>query len=138
MHVRRLPVRLAVALAALSLLAACGGSPAKPTAGTTKDDKSTLAEVGPGTVLPEALVETHCVREDDGSWRASGVVKNTEAKKLSFDVRIHIGPSAGKSGTAQVVHVAGLKPGKTAPWGVQKVITDDPAGPCQLQVVVAK
>jgi hypothetical protein len=131
MHVRR----ILIALVCLAVLAACGGSPETPEA---KDDKSTLPTISAGTVLPDALTEAHCVREASGDWRASGTVKNTTPARRDLDVRIHIGPADGKDGPAQVKLIRDVKPGKSVEWSVLRVVADNPAGPCQIQVAVAK
>jgi len=134
MHVRR----VSVALIGLVALAACGATPEKSAGDEGKDDKSTLPTVSAGTVVPDALTAAHCVRESNGAWRASGTVKNATTKKLDLDVRIHVGPADGKNGPAHVKLVRDVKPGKSVDWSVLKVTADNPAGPCQIQVAVAK
>jgi hypothetical protein len=134
MHVRR----ALIAISALAVLTACGGSPSTSGNDQPNDDKSTLPTVSAGTVMTDALTEAHCVRDKDDRWQASGRVKNTADKKLSFEVRIHIGPADGKEGRAHVQLVDDLKPGKSVEWSVDKVTTDDADGPCQIQVRVAK
>jgi hypothetical protein len=127
-----------MALVGLVVLAACGGKPATTADDGKKDDTSALPTVSAGTVLPDALREAHCVRTSKGSWRANGTVENTTTRKRDLDVRIHIGPANGKEGPAHVKSISDLKAGKSAEWSVLKVTADDPAGPCQIQVAVAK
>jgi hypothetical protein len=134
MHARR----ALIAVSVLAVLTACGGTPSTSGNDQPKDDKSTSATVGPGTVMADTLTEAHCVRHKDGRWQANGTVKNTAEKKLSFEVRIHVGRADGKEGRAHVQRVDDLKPGKSAEWSVDKVSTDDSDGPCQIQVRVAK
>jgi hypothetical protein len=130
--------RFSVTLAGLAILTACGGSPDPQASVKNKDDKSTLPALSVGTVQPDALGSAHCTLEPDGAWHANGTVKNTSTKTLSFDVRIHVGPADGKSGPAHVQRVDEVKPGKEVPWSVPNVTAADPAGPCQIQVAVAK
>jgi hypothetical protein len=129
--------QVSLAMIGLVLLAACGGAPADKTPGN-KDDKSILPTVSAGTVLPDALTAVRCVREPNGRWRAGGTVKNTTSTKLDLDVRIHVGPADGKDGPGQVKRVSGVKPGASVDWTVLRVTADDQAGPCQVQVAVAK
>jgi len=134
MHVRR----VLVALSALAVLTACAGPTSAPGKDQPQADKSTLPTVSAGTVMTDALTEAHCVRDKDDRWQASGRVKNTADRKLSFEVRIHVGPADGKEGRAHVQLVDDVEPGKSADWSVDKVATDDADGPCQIQVRVAK
>lgn len=129
--------RLSMALAGLVAVAACGGSP-KSADSAGKDDKSTLPALSAGTVQPDALGSAHCTLEPDGAWHANGTVRNAKTSTLSFDVRIHVGPADGKTGPAHVQRVDDVKPGKEVPWSVPNVTVQDPAGPCQIQVAIAK
>lgn len=129
--------RLAFALIGLVALAACGTTP-DTKAGDDKSDKSTLPTVSAGTVLPDALTAVRCVRSPNGNWGAGGTVKNTTTTKLDLDIRIHIGPADGKEAPGHVKLVSDVKPGASVEWSVLRVTADDPAGPCQVQVVVAK
>jgi len=128
--------RVSFAVIGLVVLTACGGAP--ETKAGDKDDKSTLPTVSAGTVLPDALTAGRCVRDSKGRWTASGTVKNTTSTKLDLDVRIHVGPADGKDGPGHVKLVRDVKPGKSVDWNVLRVTADDSAGPCQIQVAVAK
>jgi hypothetical protein len=129
--------RVSLAVISLLVLAACGGAPGDKAAGD-KDDKSILPTVSAGTVLPDALTAVRCLRETNGRWRADGTVKNTTSTKLDLDVRIHVGPADGKKAPGQVKRVSDVKPGASVDWTVLRVTADDPVGPCQVQVAVAK
>lgn len=134
MHARR----VLIAFAVVAVLSACGGSPSPSDTDQSKGDKSTLPRISAGTVMPEALAAAHCSSNEDGRWKANGSVKNPTDRKLSFEVLIHVGPANGKDGRAHVQAVDDLKPGKSADWSVSNVSADDPDGPCQIQVRVAK
>ncbi|MFL6090695.1 MAG: hypothetical protein ACJ71Z_11195 [Aeromicrobium sp.] len=95
-------------------------------------------QVGPGTLMTDALTEARCTADGTGAWSASGVVKNTTKKALAFDVTIYVGPSDGQSRPAHVTHVDKVQAGKSAPWSAPAVEAGDPAGPCHIQVRVAK
>ena len=129
--------QVTVAAIGVMVLAACGGAPEDKGA-DREGDKSTLPTVSAGTVLPDALTAVRCVRESNGRWRADGTVKNTTSTKVDLDVRIHVGPADGKEGPGQIKRVSDVKPGKSADWSVLRVTADDQAGPCQVQVAVAK
>jgi hypothetical protein len=129
--------RILIALAAVTTLAACGGSPDAAKDGQKKDDESTLPTVSSGTVLADALTRAHCFREKDGPWQASGTVKNTSTKKLALDVLIHVGPADGEESRAHIRRLGTVKPGKSVDWTADEVADDKEDGPCQMQVRVA-
>lgn len=126
-----------VAIAVLvSALAACGhdGESAKP----SPTAKATLPSVSGGTVMTKALTIAHCAHSSTGVWSASGRLHNPTKKKLSVDVIVHVGPPNGSPSTAHVKRVSNIGPDKTVPWAIAVVETNYPAGPCQIQVRVAK
>lgn len=130
---------LAVLIVPMVLLAGCAAAPeVKPNASTTP----AAPKVGPGTVLPDALVAAQCTPgatpETAGMWDASGTVKNTTDKKQDLEVLIHVGPPGGGAVQAHVVAVAGLAKDKTADWSAPGITPADPNGPCFIRVRVAK
>jgi hypothetical protein len=132
MRARRL---LAVSLLTV-LTAGCGGVPKVTPSGTAAP--SSVPTIGPGTVMTDALTEARCVQASDGTWTASGVVKNTTKKTRSFDVNIYIGPPGVDAAVASVVAVEGLAAGKSAPWNAPAVQPTSADGPCHLRVRIAK
>jgi hypothetical protein len=95
-------------------------------------------QIGPGTVMTDALTAAHCARTAKGAWSASGTIKNTTKKPLAFDVTIYVGPPDDKRGTAHVTHVPTVAAGKSATWVSPVVQAASPAGPCHIRVSVAK
>jgi hypothetical protein len=124
-------------LAIPALIAGCGVAP-KVTPQPTASAGQAKPQIGPGTVMTDALTEAQCSRKPDGVWTASGVIENTTKKALAFDITIYVGPPGGEGRTAHVTHVPKLAPGKTAPWASPVVETDAPGGPCHIRVRVAK
>ncbi len=134
MHVRRvLMAMLAVPILAVT---GCGGVPKVTPNGTA--EPSTVPTIGPGTVMTDALTGAQCVPASDGTWTASGVVKNTTKKARSFDVNIYIGPAGADAAVASVVTVEDLAAGKSAPWTAPTVQPTSADGPCYLRVRIAK
>jgi hypothetical protein len=132
-------VRLAFlsALIAPLLIAGCGAAP-KIAPKPTPSAGQVPAQIGPGSVMTEALTEAHCVDDGKGTWAANGVLKNTTKEARAFDVRIYIGPPDGQRRPAHVVHTGKIPADKSAPWSVPAVASESPAGPCHIQVRVAK
>jgi hypothetical protein len=120
-----------------ALVAGCGGVP-KVTPQPTASAGQAKPQIGPGTVMTDALTEAHCAPNGDGVWSASGVVTNTTKKAIAFDVTIHVGPPDGKDVTAHVTHVAKVPAGKSASWKSPVVEAASPGGPCHIRVRVAK
>lgn len=120
-----------------AMIAGCGVAP-KVTPQPTSSPGQATPQIGPGTVMTDALTGAHCVRKPDGVWMANGVIKNTKKQALAFDVTIYVGPPGGKGGTAHVTHVDKVKPGDKAMWSSPVVQTDSPDGPCHIRVRVAK
>jgi len=131
---RALVAVLAVPMLALS---GCGGVP-KVTPQGSASPGPVVPTIGPGTVMTDALTEAHCVQGADGTWAASGVVKNTTKRPRSFDINIYVGPADGEAGVAQVVTVKKLAAGKSAPWKAAAVQATAPTGPCYIRVRIAK
>lgn len=120
-----------------ALIAGCAGAP-KITPQPTSSAGQASPQIGPGTVMTDALTEAHCAQVKGGAWSATGVVKNTTKKALAFDVTIYVGPSGGKGRTAHVTHVDKVEPGESAKWVSPVVETDSASGPCHIRVRVAK
>jgi hypothetical protein len=130
--------RLLAVLGSAVVLAGCGGIPKVSPNATDTAPPATVATIGPGTVLGDALTEAHCARASSGAWAANGVIKNTTKQTRSFDVNIYVGPADGDPGVAQVVTVKKLAAGKSAPWKATSVQATSPAGPCYIRVRVSK
>jgi hypothetical protein len=124
-------------LAIPALIAGCGVAP-KVTPQPTASAGEAKPQIGPGTVMTDALTEAHCARRSDGVWAASGVVRNTTKQALAFDVTVYVGPPGGEDRTAHVTHVPKVAAGKSATWVSPVVETDSPGGPCHIRVRVAK
>ncbi|HUP99805.1 MAG TPA: hypothetical protein VM093_05035 [Aeromicrobium sp.] len=124
-------------LAVPALLAGCGVAP-KVTPQPSSSPGEAKPQIGPGTVMTDALTEAHCAADAKGAWSATGVIKNTTKQALAFDVTIYVGPPGGAARTAHVTHVKKIAPGKSAPWVSPVVQTDAPDGPCHIRVRVAK
>lgn len=132
-------VALVALIVATMTLAGCGGGPGDP---TSRSSTAAAPKVGPGTLLPDALVGAQCAPgvtpETSGTWNATGTVKNTTDKKRDLEVLIYVGPAGGGPTQAQVVAVDGLAKGKTADWASPSITPTDPTGPCFIRVRVAK
>ena len=130
--------RLLVALLAITVvaLAGCNGVPTV-TPRSTDSAGPVVPTIGPGTVLTDALTEARCVPRANGSWMANGMIKNTTKQTRSFHVNIYVGQANGEAGTARVVTVKKLAPGKTAPWKASAVQPNAPNGPCYIRVRIA-
>lgn len=133
----RMRLALVSVLAAPALIAGCGVAP-KVTPQPTSSPGQATPQIGPGTVMTDALTEAHCAANDKGAWSASGVVKNTTKQALAFDVTIYVGPPGGERRTAHVTHIKKVAPGKSARWVSPVVETESPKGPCHIRVRVAK
>lgn len=129
--------RLAPGILIVALLATgcAGGGTVKPA--PTQSGIDTSPKTGPGTVLTDALTSASCA-PSAGVWAASGVVKNTTKDPWAFDVTIQVGPPNGAESIAHVTTVPKLAPGKSAAWKSPVVETNAPAGPCHIQVSIAK
>jgi hypothetical protein len=117
------------------VIAGCGAAP-KVTPRPTSSAGQATPQIGPGTVMTDALTEAHCAANTAGQWSASGVIKNTTKKARAFDVTIYVGPPG--SGTAHVTRVGKVAPGKSKTWVSPVVETDAATGPCHIRVRVAK
>lgn len=126
-------VLIAVLAVPMLVLAGCGGVP-QVTPKTSASPGPVVPTVGPGTVLTDALTEAHCARGADGTWAASGTVKNTTKQTRTLDLNIYVGPADGEAGVARVVTVKKLAAGKSAPWKAAAIQATSPAGPCYIRV----
>ena len=128
--------RLTVAAALVVSLSACGGVPtAKPTSEPTSSAlKGSLPNVDGGRVVPDALREFTCTRDDKGRWTAAGAVVNTSTKATTFQVTAHVGPADGQGATARTQRIAAIQPKGSVRFDLGELqATSD--GPCHVRVV---
>ena len=63
--------RLLAVLGSAVVLAGCGGIPKVTPNSSDTAPPATVATIGPGTVMGDALTEAHCVRAPNGAWTAN-------------------------------------------------------------------
>jgi hypothetical protein len=131
-------IRLAAVSALTLALTACGGG--TPTADPS--DKPTkaalegaLPNVSGGTVVPSALQEFTCRRDDKGTWTASGAVVNASKKAISFQVTAHVGPADGSGAKARTKRIAAIQPKGSVRFDLGEIEAASADGPCHVQVV---
>lgn len=116
----------------LATLAACGGDEPAPTAPVTSATAG--AGEGPaGTPAPEALSRFTC-QDDDGRWRATGVVANEQKGTASYLVTVYVGPPDGETHAARAKRLENIRPGESAAFEIAK-IPNEGDGPCHVQVL---
>jgi hypothetical protein len=133
-------IRLAVVLALVLALAACGlgddAPTAKPEPAATKAAlDGALPNVAEGTSMPEALSDFTCERDDKGTWSASGAVTNRTSKPVSFQVTVHVGTADGRGEPASTKRISSVQKNGSVGFELDEVETRASDGPCHVQVL---
>ena len=128
-----------VAVSALTLaLTACGGG--TPTADPSDEPTKAaldgaLPTVSEGVLVPGALEEFTCRRDDNGTWTASGAVVNASKKATSFQITAHVGPADGSGVKARTKRIAAIQAKGSVRFDLGELEAGSPDGPCHVQVV---
>jgi hypothetical protein len=130
-------IRIVLVTALTLTLTACGGTPsADPKTEPTKSALSgALPNVPGGRVVPEALRELRCERDDEGTWRASGAVVNDSKKATTFQVTAHVGPADGQGAKARTKRIAAIQAKGSVRFDLGDLEAASDDGPCHVQVV---
>jgi hypothetical protein len=133
-------IRLAVALALVLALSACGlvddEPKAKPEAAATKAAMDgALPNVAEGRSMPEALSDFACELDDKGTWSASGAVTNRTSKPVSFQVTVHVGTADGEGAPASTRRISSVQKNGSVGFELDKIKTRATDGLCHVQVL---
>lgn len=131
-------IRLALVSALALALTACGGG--TPTADPSDEPTKAaldgaLPNVSGGVLVPGALKEFTCTRDDEGTWTASGAVVNTTKKPTTFQVTAHVGPADGSGAKARTKRIAAVQGNGSFRFDLGELEAGSPDGPCHVQVV---
>jgi len=131
-------IRIAVVLALMLALTACGGdapkAKPKPAASKAALDGS-LPNVADGTSMPEALSDFTCERDDKGNWSASGAVTNRTSKPVSFQVTVHVGNASGRGEPASTKRLSSVQKNGSVGFELEEIETRAADGLCHVQVL---
>ena len=134
-------IRSAVVLALMLALTACGGGDAKPKADASNAPAKkaamggALPNVAEGRSMPESLSDFACERDDKGSWKASGVVKNRTKEPVSFQVTVHVGSADGQGQPASTKRISSVQKNGSVGFEIDEVETRAADGLCHVQVL---
>ena len=133
-------IRLAVVLALMLALTACGfggdAPKAKPKPAATKAAlDGALPNVAEGRPMPEALSDFTCKRDDKGTWSASGAVTNRSSKPVSFQVTVHVGAEDGQGAPASTKRISSVQKNGSVGFELAEIDTRAPDGRCHVQVL---
>jgi hypothetical protein len=137
-------IRLAVVLALMLALPACGFGDdepkAKPKPAATSPAKNAaldgaLPNVAEGRSMPEALSDFTCKRDDQGTWSASGAVSNRSSKPVSFQVTVHVGAEDGQGAPASTKRISSVQKNGSVGFELDEIETRTPDGSCHVQVL---
>lgn len=135
---------LASSLAAVILLAGCGGdsdeekkdeeSAPAPTSGqVTQENMPELPTLNEQEGVRKDLADAKCDRDGSGKWTGSGTMKNTSDKDLTFVVSFSVAATEGGTVRARAVEVVDLKAGEEAEISQKEFFTSTEDG---LQCVI--
>ncbi|MCW2839021.1 MAG: hypothetical protein JWR55_504 [Aeromicrobium sp.] len=138
---------LSLLLVFLLALAACGGTDESPSTGATTPSASAPAgspTIAPpkGVPVPEALSRFRCDPDGAGTYRATGVVKNSSKARTTFHVTVFVGEATGATPTATSKAKTKELPSVAAGGSVDFTLETIPAaaegGTCHVQVLTAE
>lgn len=129
----RPPALAATLIAAALLTTACSGDDA-PAARATPSASPTAQGLPEGTSVPELLSGVRCNPDDDGVWRAVGVVTNPTRNPVSYQVTAQVGPADGE-GPATTRRLVDVAAGQKVRFRLDEIPTSSPEGPCHLQLL---
>jgi len=130
---------VAALVVALALTGGCGGGSGDPVAGVTPadlDSERRVAERLGGVDAADDLSGFSCAPNDDGRWRASGVITNGTDRRASYAVTVLVAGAETAEGRAKERTLVGLRTGEPTKFTILDVPVASGSDPtCTVRVV---
>lgn len=133
--------RVVTAVSIAAMLAGCsnsaGGEP--DDAPPSTEEKTSSKPSGPlrvdgGVAAPGSLSEFTCEADEEGMWRASGTVTNTESRAEDYRLTIVVAPTDARRSKAREVTLTDIPSGESKAFATKRLPVADGEEPiCSVQ-----